>query len=190
MSLKVPAGSKPSLGCVYVIPLFAPNTIRCRGVARWLEELPLTPRGATRWWVGYIPSWLPFSPLLSFHSGSRVVLWPQRKVELPRRSPVSSLGVPKTWQSGASNFFLLVPGNNNQAFQRERKKLTKVEEGIQWTRSSQWETAAGNWEPIRIHGRRELVLPSSAPRKLLNPLSDEPYRAQVSPVKWGDTKLF
>lgn len=59
-----------------------------------------------------------------------------------------------------------------QAFQRERKKLTKVEEEIQWTRSSQWRGAAGNWEPIRVHGRREPVLPSNAPRKSLHPRSN------------------
>jgi len=84
--------------------------------------------------------------------------------------------------SGVSNFFLLARRNNNQPLQLERKKLTKVEEEIQWTRNSQWGTPAGNWEPIGIQGRRGLVLPSEAPRTLPSPLTNVWHsRTQLPP---------
>lgn len=113
------------------------------------------------------------SPLLLFHlvspassSGHR------RKWSFLSKKNFLLLVFPSLQRSGANNFFLLAEGDNSQAFQRERKKLTKVEEGIQWTCNSKWGAPAGNWEPIRIHGRRELMLLSNTPRKLINPLSD------------------
>ena len=58
-------------------------------------------------------------------------------------------------------FRLRAPWNNKQAFfNQSAKKLTKVEEGIQWTRSSQSDGALGNWQPIGARGGRELVLHS------------------------------
>lgn len=55
----------------------------------------------------------------------------------------------------------LAPGETTtRRFQPERKKSTKVEEGIRRGSSSQSGAAAGKWEPIRNLWRRELMLHS------------------------------
>lgn len=134
VSLKVPAGSKTSPGMSMSFPCSLPA--QCGAAA--VHAGPRSRSAVAHAALGYKvmdrldPPWLSASYSLSiqFHKPSA---GQQKKVELP----LSSLGFPKPPSEQGHNFFLLTRWNNDQAFQRERKKLTKVEEEIQWTRSSQ-----------------------------------------------------
>lgn len=158
VSLEVPAGSRASPGP-------APHAVRSqRGRAQVRAVPPLTHRAPRcRWWGAGRPGII--LPGSSRAGSQPAVAWSKRK----RKLPLTKVCYPEREKASGSARVGATSSSSTgettaRTFQWERKTLTKVEEGIQRTRNSQWGTAASKWEPIRVRKRRGLMLPSGAPR--------------------------